>query len=142
MGRILFFGLIGLLVACGEQLMEKPKDLIPKDQMVAILKDLAVINAAKNTNISILKEHNIEPTDYIFKKYNIDSARFVQSDTYYASLPSEYEAIYEEVEANLEKEKKALQEANKISDSLKAVEMEKKRGSKKKKSKKVKDSLP
>ncbi len=134
--------MIVFLTSCGEQLMEKPKDLIPKEQMVDILKDLAVINAAKNTNISILKEHNIEPTDYIFKKYNIDSARFVESDTYYASLPSEYEAIYEEVEANLEKEKKILQEANKINDSLKAIEMEKKRSSKQQKSKKVKDSLP
>jgi hypothetical protein len=142
MGRIICFVLIIFLASCGEQLIEKPKDLIPKDQMVAILKDLAVVNAAKNTNISILKKHNIEPTDYIFKKYNIDSARFVKSDTYYASLPSEYEAIYKEVEANLEKEKKILQEANKISDSLKAIEMEKKRGSKKQKSKKVKDSLP
>ncbi len=142
MGRIIYFILIIFLASCGEQLMEKPKDLIPKDQMVAILKDLAVVNAAKNTNISILKEHNIEPTDYIFKKYNIDSARFVKSDTYYASLPSEYEAIYKEVEANLEKEKKILQEANKISDSLKAIEMEKKRGAKQQKSKKVKDSLP
>lgn len=142
MGRIVCFILIVFLASCGEQLMEKPKDLIPKDQMVAILKDLAVINAAKNTNVSILKKHNIEPTEYIFKKYNIDSARFVKSDTYYASLPSEYEAIYKEVEANLEKEKKVLQEANKITDSLKAIEMEKRRALKKKESKKVKDSLP
>lgn len=142
MRRIVCFILIVFLASCGEQLMEKPKDLIPKDQMVAILKDLAVINAAKNTNVSILKKHNIEPTEYIFKKYNIDSARFVKSDTYYASLPSKYEAIYKEVEANLEKEKKVLQEANKITDSLKAIEMEKRRALKKKESKKVKDSLP
>jgi len=134
--------LLILLVSCGEQLMEKPKDLIPRDQMVEILLELAVVNAAKNTNVAILRENQIEPTEYVFKKYHIDSARFASSDTYYASLPWEYEAIYKEVESKLEKEKKILQEAKKISDSLKAIELDRRRTGNNSKPKKIKDSLP
>ncbi len=112
--------LIGLMVffSCAQKLLEKPDNLIPKDKMVSILKDMTVINAAKSTNSGILKEYGIDPTNYVFKKYDIDSTQFVESDRYYASLPQEYESIYREVESLLEKEQERMEEAKYTSDSL------------------------
>jgi hypothetical protein len=112
--------LMGLFWGCGERLITPPGDLIPKDTMVLIIKDLAVINAAKTTNLGKLREHGIEPTDYVFGKYRIDSAQFVSSDRYYASLPSEYEALYTRVEELITQEAEIISAQKKINDSLKA----------------------
>lgn len=118
-----------MVYACGEKLIDQPKNLIPHDKMVLILKDMAIANAAKGTNLGILKDNDVEPTTYIFEKYKIDSAQFVDSDRYYASLPLEYEALYTEVEALLEDKKKQLEEEKKISDSLKLIESKERKDS-------------
>ena len=115
---ILLIVAILVLVSCGEKLVEPPEDLIPKDKMTDVLYDLAVLNAAKNTNASILKNNNIETMQYLYEKYGIDSVQFVKSDAYYASIPLEYQAIYKTVESRLEKKKKQMKDARKkINDS-------------------------
>ncbi|WP_276168210.1 DUF4296 domain-containing protein [Zobellia alginiliquefaciens] len=120
--------------------MKKPENLIPKDKMVQILQDLAIVNAAKTTNVQVLRENDVEPMDYIFNKYDIDSLQLVESDRYYASLPVEYEEIYKEIEANLEREGKALEEQKKINDSLRVAKEKLKR--EKAKAEKATDTLP
>ena len=103
--------------------------------------DLALVNAAKSTNISVLHDNGIEPMEYIYKKHNIDSLQFVESDNFYASLPKgEYERIYKEVEARLEKKQKAADEAKAVRDSLAQVKRDRNR--KKTNTVNVKDSLP
>ena len=129
------------LFSCGEKLLKKPEDLIPKDKMINILSDLAILNAAKNSNADILRDHNIEPTSFVFEKYEVDSLQFVTSDAYYASLPKEYEAMYTVIEAFLEKEKGRITEEKRISDSLLLESNLKNRPLKRDKSK-TKDSLP
>lgn len=116
-----------LVTACGEKLLEKPENLIPQDQMVLILRDMALVNAAKGVNLGILKDNGVEPTSYVFEKYGIDSAQFVISDRYYASLPMEYEAIYTKVEASIEAKRIELEQEKKILDSLKLLENKKSR---------------
>lgn len=110
------------VVSCTEKLIEKPDNLIPRDKMVVILKDMAILNAARTTNTLVLREHGIEPTQHLFEKYDIDSTIFVESDRYYASRPLEYVSIYEEIEASLTKQKEAMDETKKINDSLKVIE--------------------
>jgi hypothetical protein len=129
------------LLSCGEKLLETPEDLIPKDKMINILSDLAILNAAKNSNADILRDHNIEPTKFVFEKYEVDSLQFVTSDVYYASLPKEYEAMYVEIEAFLEKEKGRITEEKRISDSLLLESNLQNRPQKRGKSK-ANDSLP
>ena len=104
--------------------MEAPENLIPKDKMVDILADLAIITAAKTTNISILTKNKVEPTPYLLKKYNIDSMQLVQSDRYYASLPDEYEEIYSRVEEKLDRQAKVMDAAKRARDSLRMLEFE------------------
>ncbi len=126
MKRVMLFASIVFLVSCGEKLIEQPENLIARNQMVLILKDMAIVNAAKSTNIGKLKENGIDPTTYVFDKYNVDSTRFVDSDRYYASIPLEYEGIYKEVESLLEEEKERLKELKERNDSLKLLQREEK----------------
>ena len=111
---------IGLLFlfSCAEKLIEKPDNLIPRDKMVLILKEFAIVNAAKGTNLGKLKDNGIDPTTFVFEKYEIDSTQFVDSDRYYASLPLEYETIYKEVESQLVLMGEEIQEQKKVKDSL------------------------
>lgn len=107
-----------LLLSCAEKLIEKPDNVIPQDKMVLILKDMAIINAAKGTNLGKLRDNGVDPTTYVFEKYEVDSAQFVDSDRYYASLPIVYESIYKEVEASLENQRVQLEAEKKEMDSL------------------------
>ncbi|MDO1512527.1 DUF4296 domain-containing protein [Maribacter confluentis] len=116
-----YLGIVLLMlvfVSCAESLIEKPDNLIPKEKMVLILKDMAIVNAAKGTNLGKLKDNGIEPTVFIFEKYEIDSAQFVDSDRYYASLPLVYESLYKQVETSLEQQREQVETAKKVKDSL------------------------
>ncbi|MDO6471107.1 DUF4296 domain-containing protein [Maribacter sp. 1_MG-2023] len=115
-----------ILSSCAEELVEKPDNLIPEDKMVAVIKEMAIVNAAKATNLSKLRENGVEPTSFIFKKFEIDSAQFVDSDRYYASKPLRYENMYKKVESDLEDQRLKLEAEKKIRDSLSLVEKSKK----------------
>ena len=84
---------------------KKPKDLISKDKMSEIMYDLYILNAAKGLNKKVLELNGIMPSDYVYKKYGIDSLQFAQSNTYYAYDTEVYAALVEKVKANLEREK-------------------------------------
>ena len=113
-----FVVLILLLYSCAEELIKKPENLIPEDKMVLIFKEMAIVNAAKGTNIGQLKDNGIEPTIYIFEKFEIDSAQFVDSDRYYASKPLIYETMYKDVETSLEDQRLQLESEKMLNDSL------------------------
>lgn len=108
---ILVVLLLGM--ACEEQLVEKPDDLIAKDKMISILYDIAVLNAAKEINADVMLEYEIDPTAFVLKQYGVDSLQFSKSDLYYASIPKEYDAIYAAVKDRLDKEKERLDEIRK-----------------------------
>ena len=115
---IVFFGLL-CMMSCGEKIIEKPDDLIPKEKMTDLLYDLAILNAAKSTNKALLEANFDSPTTFLFEQYGVDSLQFVKSDIYYASQPLVYESIYKEVAARLEREKEIVEEARKKrNDSL------------------------
>ncbi|WP_036157043.1 DUF4296 domain-containing protein [Maribacter forsetii] len=115
-----------LVSSCVEELIEKPDNLIPEDKMVLIIKEMAIVNAAKATNLSKLRENGVEPTSFIFAKFEIDSAQFVDSDRYYASKPLRYENMYKKVESDLEDQRLKLEAEKKVRDSLSVAEKSKK----------------
>lgn len=123
MKQLLLLTIVLLLVSsCAEELIEKPDNLIPEDKMVLIIKEMAIVNAAKATNLSKLRENGVEPTDFIFKKFEIDSAQFVDSDRYYASKPLRYENMYKKVESDLEEQRLKLEAEKRVRDSLRVAE--------------------
>lgn len=115
-----------LAAACGEEVIEKPANLIARDKMTDILYDLAMINAAKAINPNILEENGVDPMLYVYQKYKIDSVQFVKSDIYYASIPVEYETLYKEVERRLDMEKTRLEEERKQRNDSTRLQMERK----------------
>jgi len=97
------FGLIVLFLGCNSNSVEKPKNLIGKDKMVAILYDISLLEAIKNQNINggITTKMGY---DYIYKKYKIDSLQFSNSNKYYASDIEEYKKMFEKVKEKLSAE--------------------------------------
>lgn len=99
----LLFGLIIMSFSCNSNSVEKPKNLIEKDKMVAILYDISLLEAIKTQNINggITSEMGF---DYIYKKYKIDSVQFSKSNKYYASDIDEYKKMFEKVKEKLSSE--------------------------------------
>lgn len=97
------FVLLALLAACQDvQRMKKPKDLIPRDKMVDVLVEVSLLQAARNYNKGMLEEKGINPENYIWEKYDIDSLQFAQSSQYYAENYRQYEQIYSRAKEQLE----------------------------------------
>lgn len=113
MRKTLALWVILALLACEENLVERPEDLIPQAKMVDILYDVAVLGAAEEINSDVLREYEIDPTVWVLEQYGVDSLQFTKSDLYYASRPKEYEAIYAEVKERLEEVKARLDELRK-----------------------------
>jgi len=108
-----------ILFSCGEEVIEKPVNLISKEKMIDILHDLAIINAAKTTGPRVMEDKNFAPMQFIYDKYEIDSIQFVSSDLYYASRPLEYEDIYKKIEERIIKQKEGFEkQKEKKKDSL------------------------
>ena len=108
---VLFFILISLILSCKEEVVKKPENLIEKDIMVDVMYDLALLEAIKYQSTNELETHKINPDEYIYKKYKIDSAQFVQSNMYYASDYKEYKKMYDQINSRLVKNKSLLEEA-------------------------------
>lgn len=80
---------------------QKPENLISEDQMVAVLVDMAIMSSAKGVNKSQIEKNGIVPDAYIYKKNNIDSLTFAESNAYYAFDIKKYNAIYLRVKDSL-----------------------------------------
>jgi len=109
MKKLIIF-LVGiLLVSCtSKTILEKPKDLIPKDTMALLITDLYIAKSAfteKNSN----NERKIDYVPLIYNKYQIDSTRFISSNYYYTSKLEEYDLIFKEVKAKLMLKKVAIE---------------------------------
>ncbi|MBT8377420.1 MAG: DUF4296 domain-containing protein [Bacteroidia bacterium] len=100
---------------------KKPKDLIPRTEMVNILYDMYLINSAKGVNVTILEQNGVKPESYILTKHNIDSLQFAQSNTYYAYDTEGYDQLIEDVRTKITLQK------NRYETQLKQEEEEQKR---------------
>ncbi len=79
MKKSVFIFILMCLFSC-QDYIDKPKNLIPKDQMAEILADLAINDQATymypNTNLEA-------GTRYVLKSHNVKSEDFVESFKYY-----------------------------------------------------------
>jgi hypothetical protein len=103
--------ILGLGLGCAEDISpKKPDNLIAKEQMVNVLYDIAILNAAKGTLKNVLEEEGIYPQKYLFEKHKIDSLQFAQSNDYYSYDVSTYEEIIDQVNAKIEAQRKIYEE--------------------------------
>lgn len=123
---IYLFILICLMGCDGVDRPKKPKNLIAKDKMANIMHDLYILNAAKGVNRKLLEKNGVMPVDYIYRKYDIDSLQFANSNTYYAYDTEVYATLIENVQKTLQKDKELYEKLTKadekVQDSLKAAE--------------------
>lgn len=107
-----------IIVGCtSKTIYSKPNDLIPKDSMSLLLKDLFLANAAKNIkNVRLQRRINYHPL--VYEKFKIDSSRFETSNFYYISRIDDYEDILEKVILSIEADQKIYIEKKKIKDSI------------------------
>lgn len=109
---LVFFG------ACtSNTIYKKPKNLIPKDSMLLLLKDMYVASSAKYVkNKKGQKEINY--LAFVYEKYKIDSTRFIESNVYYTSRFEQYNEMLQEIKKRLEKERDSLEYQIQLKDSL------------------------
>lgn len=123
--QISYIFLLIFIVSCGNEgkkKVRKPDSLISKDKMVNIIYDMSLLSAAKGVNRKLLEQNGVSPENYIYNKHGIDSAKFAESNEYYAFDLDAYEEIYKNVKFKLEKDKKdytnLIQIEQKQKDSL------------------------
>ena len=105
---IKYIFILFLAMSCNNNSIEKPKkpkNLIKKEKMVDIIIDMSLFSAAKGVNKWVIESNGILPEDYIYRKYDIDSSQFAQSNEYYAYNLDSYEEIYSKVKIRLEVQK-------------------------------------
>lgn len=108
MKRISVLFVLVLVFGCGNGAVEKPENLIEKEVMVDILYELALIQSAESNNPIVFSQNEIKVNEMIYKKYNIDSASFAQSNRYYASDPHNYQKLFKKVSEKIAAQKEAL----------------------------------
>ena len=98
-----------ILQTCNKNPYEAPVNLIPEDQMVEILTELMILNSVQGANKKIFEDRLKNPLGYVFKKYNIDSTQFENSNAYYARNIDQYSLIYQHVKQKLDTKKQRIQ---------------------------------
>ena len=105
MKKLAFILVSLLLFSCGEETVEKPKNLLSEDKMVDMLYDISVLQAINSFMPQALDTNKVEAKHYIFTKYKTDSLTFAQSHEYYASDMEKYEGMQKKVAAKIAKDK-------------------------------------
>ena len=97
--------------------------MISEDQMVEILYDVVLINSAKGVNKQLLENNIKNPQAYIYRKHNIDSIQFAESNAYYTFKSDTYKSIYVKLELKLTAQKTEdealIKERKRLKDSIK-----------------------
>ena len=72
-----------------------------EDQMAEVLTEVYLINAARSFDNRTILEQKIKLDSFFFKKFNIDSLQFVESNAYYTSNLSAYNKLFKKVEERM-----------------------------------------
>jgi hypothetical protein len=95
--------------------------------MINVMYDLSILEAIKYQNPASLDTFKINPTQYIYKKYKIDSLQFAKSNIYYASDYEGYKAMFDQMTQRLEDNKKQVDSLLKIDKKQKPILLKKKK---------------
>lgn len=115
-----------LFLGCKEEIVKEPKKKLEKEVMVNVMYDLSLIEAMKYQNLSAVDSVKINPTNYVLKKYKIDSVQFAQNNEYYASDVAQYQKMIQEIADRLDKNKKAVDKSIKIENKKSLLNKKKK----------------
>lgn len=95
MKNLIFYIVMIFCVSSCTEALEKPKDLIPEDQMSEIIADFAINEQSYTIGGNINSEN---ATRFILKKYNIKGDLFTQSYQYYMTKPETIADIFDKAQ--------------------------------------------
>ena len=98
----LLFVIAILILGCtGVEKPKKPEHLISKSKMIDILTEAYLSNAARSISSKDIRDKGLQLDSIIFKKHQIDSLQFVESNVYYSTDLTVYAEIFQKVEEKL-----------------------------------------
>lgn len=103
-----FLVIIMLFFSCKENAVKEPDHLIEKEVMENIIYDMSLLDAIKYNEPSTTEKYKVNPKEFIYKKYKVDSTQFAQNNVYYASNFDVYKAMYDNVIKRIEGKKTIL----------------------------------
>ncbi len=119
--------LIGIISCQEVEFAQKPKTVISEDQMVEIITDLALYDAAHSVNEYQLRKFDKDINQFLISKYNVDSTLLSQNIAYYNEKYDENLNIYKRVGERIDAKREYFDSIKKISDSIKREKIEKRR---------------
>jgi len=105
MKKLVFLFISIILFSCNDKPVSKPDNLLSKEVMEDIIFDLAILQAAETYMPQKLNDKKIDSEEYIYKKYEIDSATYFQNYKYYASDIKNFKKIYKKVNDRINENK-------------------------------------
>ena len=99
--------IIFLFIGCSDNV---PDNLISKEKMENIIFDIMILNASSGFDLKI--DDNLLSDELIYKKHNIDSLQFFESELYYSKNPREHYEIYAKVKIKILKSIDSLKNIN------------------------------
>lgn len=112
------------MIACSDNPIPKPDNLLDQEEMENILYDISVLQAGQTVS-SIEGDLVINIPEYIYNKYEIDSTVFFQNQRYYSGDVKKIKKMYKnvlervqnkknEIDTILSKEVKTIKKPNDI----------------------------
>ena len=121
MKKIGYIAIALLLWQCQDiRYPEAPDNLIDRATMIEVYTDAYLANASKNFNRTVLLREQVALTEYVYKKYGIDSLQYEQSNAYYSADLDNYKKMFEQVQLN-------INERFAVVDSIVTLEEERKK---------------
>ena len=87
-----------LIIGCSSDV---PENLISEEKMESIIFDIMILNASSSYDLKI--DNNMISDELIFRKHDIDSAQFYDSELYYSKNPRIQLNIYSNVKRRIQK---------------------------------------
>lgn len=111
----ILFLLIFCSISCNNSIIKKPDNLIERDQMVNIIYDLSILEGMKSANSA----GKIYPTatQFLKKKYKIDSLTYAKNSHYYSSDLKEYKKMFDEVKQRIDHNNAKINPTKKLATS-------------------------
>ena len=127
------FILFGLIISCtSNTIYKKPSDLIEKELMIQLIMDMEIATSSHSSS-NLEGERKRDYMSLVYKKFEIDSARFERSNFYYSTKIDDYKKILREVQRRLQIMEEEQGEINNKTDSIKRAEKKEERLNKKSK---------
>jgi len=111
MKKLLLYGILFLLAACGKTLPKVPSDIIQQKKMIQILVEVHIADAVLehiNGTDKRVPEQTTAMYNQIYKNYGITREDFLKSYYFYETQPELMDKLYEELLTELSKKQAQL----------------------------------